>query len=43
MFKNLKIRTGLLLLLAVFSILQLAASGMGIYFINQNDKDINFL
>ena len=43
MFKNLKIRTGLLLLLAVFAILQLAASGMGIYFINQNDKDINFL
>ncbi|WP_223500074.1 methyl-accepting chemotaxis protein [Serratia sp. JSRIV006] len=43
MFKNLKIRTVLLLLLAVFAILQLIVSGMGIYFINQSDKEINFL
>lgn len=43
MFKNLKIRTGLLLLLAVFGMLQLTASGMGIYFIYQSEKEIHFL
>lgn len=43
MFKNIKIRTGLLLLLVVFAVLQFTTSGMGMYFINQSEKEINFL
>lgn len=43
MFKNLTIRTGLLILLAVFALLQFTSSGIGMYFLHQNDEDVNFL
>ncbi|MDN5451206.1 MAG: Tar ligand binding domain-containing protein [Enterobacterales bacterium] len=43
MFKNLTIRTGLLVLLAVFALLQFTSSGIGMYFLHQNDEDVNFL